>query len=77
MCVKVGIDIIAHPFRLRWKLSLSFSVCSLLSSIPFHSLVFVHTYVYYVRLQLAVPLVQYERRIGRAGCCGGFVAQWL
>ena len=30
-----------------------------------------------VRLQLAVPLVQYERRIGRAGCCGGFMAQWL
>ena len=30
-----------------------------------------------VRLQLAVPLVQYERRIVRAGCCGGFVAKWL
>ena len=30
-----------------------------------------------VRLQLAVPPVQYERRIVRAGFCGGFVAQWF
>ena len=30
-----------------------------------------------VRLQLAVPPVQYEWIIERAGCCGGFVAQWL
>ena len=30
-----------------------------------------------VRLQLAVPPVQYERRIVRAGFCGGFMAQWL
>ena len=30
-----------------------------------------------VRLQLAVPPVQYKRRIVRAGFCGGFVAQWL
>ena len=22
-------------------------------------------------------VLKYERRIGRAGCCGGFVAQWL
>ena len=28
-----------------------------------------------VRLQLAVPPVQYERRIVEAGFCGGFVAQ--
>ena len=30
-----------------------------------------------LRLQLAVPPVQYEGRIGRAGCCGGLVARWL
>ena len=30
-----------------------------------------------VRLQLAVPPVQYERRIVEAGFCGGFVAQWF
>ena len=30
-----------------------------------------------VRLQLAVPPVQYERRIVKAGFCGGFVAQWF
>ena len=30
-----------------------------------------------VRLQLAVPPVQYERRIVEAGFCGGFVAPWL
>ena len=30
-----------------------------------------------VRLQLAVPLVQYERRIAEAGFCDGFVAQWF
>ena len=30
-----------------------------------------------VRLQLAVPLVQYERRIGKAGCCGGYMGQCL
>ena len=28
-----------------------------------------------VRLQLAVPPVQFERRIVEAGFCGGFVAQ--
>ena len=30
-----------------------------------------------VRLQLAVPAVQYERRIVEAAFCGGFVAQWF
>ena len=30
-----------------------------------------------VRLQLAVPPVQYEKRIVEAGFCGGFVAQWF
>ena len=30
-----------------------------------------------VRLQSAVPPVQYERRIVEAGFCGGFVAQWF
>ena len=30
-----------------------------------------------VRLQLAVPPVQYGRRIVEAGFCGGFVAQWF
>ena len=30
-----------------------------------------------VRLQLAVPPVQYERGIVEAGFCGGFVAWWL
>ena len=30
-----------------------------------------------VRLQLAVPPVQYERRVVEAGFCGGFVAQWF
>ena len=30
-----------------------------------------------VRLQLTIPLVQYERRIVEAGFCGGFVAQWF
>ena len=30
-----------------------------------------------VRLQLAVPPVQYERRIVEAGFCGGFAAQWF
>ena len=30
-----------------------------------------------VRLQLAVLPVQYERRIVRAGFCGGFMAQWF
>ena len=30
-----------------------------------------------VRLQLAVPPVQYEKRIVEAVFCGGFVAQWF
>ena len=30
-----------------------------------------------MRLQLAVPPVQYERKIVEAGFCGGFVAQWF
>ena len=30
-----------------------------------------------VRLQLAVPPVQYEKRIVEACFCGGFVAQWF
>ena len=30
-----------------------------------------------VKRQLAVPPVQYERRIVEAGFCGGFVAQWF
>ena len=30
-----------------------------------------------VRLQLAVPPVQYEGRIVETGFCGGFVAQWF
>ena len=39
-----------------------------------------HTVVYGLadmRLQLAVPPVQYERRIVEAGFCGGFMAQWF
>ena len=30
-----------------------------------------------VRLQLAVPPVQYERRIVEAGFCGGFLTHWF